>query len=224
MAIRLKDSNTVFYEVFKTGSTFIRRSLDACGIEYENLEPYSYMQKDIGEGLDGQKIEEIGYFRHSPWWAYRYTKNKFCIVRHPITWYESVWKFFHSAQDIRIKLGFFQDLVKEKIIFEQDFNVYIQRIIDEKPGIYTRIIEQFTGPDYSLMSEVLKTETLNEDLYGVLFRLGYPDVVVNPILIFSKANSVDPSEFTFEWDEKQKKKILYLEQEIVKRFYKNYEI
>lgn len=224
MAIKLEDQSVAFYEIFKTGTTFVREALNAANIKYKNMIPLSHFQKDI---LKKPDYEKCGYYRHSPWWAYKYVQTKYCIVRHPIPWYESVWKFFKDFKSCNVQLSYWQRLTitgkqpttlddSEKVI-EPDFNDFIQRIIEKHPAIYTSMVEQFVGSDYSLMNKVIKTETLNQDLYKILVKLGYPKNLIQEIKLMPKIFASKNA--NIEWNPKHKEKILYLEQEIIKRYY-----
>lgn len=225
MTIRLTNTNTAFYEIPKTGSTFIREALTRVNISYELMSPYSYFQSDpppIYE-IGSKDYTNVGYYRHSPWWAYPYIKDKYCIVRHPISWYESFWKFFMSLKPEARFMGFFSDFLLPDNEIENSFSDFINRIINHHPSMYTRMIESFIGPNqYNIMTEILKTENLNNDLIQVLKNLGYDkNYNLNLIHDIDKQNVSD--DYDLIWGNGQKKQILYLEQEVLRRFNYDYE-
>jgi hypothetical protein len=206
MGIKLKQSDTAFFELPKTGTRFVRAALDKCNIEYKELKELSYFSVKNNE----DKIR-----LHSPWWAHKYISNKCCIIRHPISWYESLWKFYTLNTDI-FESEDFTLVFYDTFPFDKNFNVFIDRCIEEFPCMYTRIAEQFFGPNFFIMNKILKTEKLNTDLFAILRDLGYPAEMINPILHMERVNQ---SNVELSWKDNQKEKILYLEQEIVKRFY-----
>ena len=213
MAIRLTDTDCVIYEIPKTGTTFVKKVLEACGI------PFIHDEAPIVRCCP----------RHAPWWCYEPAAKKVCIVRHPVHWYESFYRYHKFGTNVG-RYG----IPLDKLVFEpttwyphrlfwhregefgMPFDVWIERVMLFYPAAYTRIVDAFVGPlGFDAMDEVMRTETLAEDLLSLLSRLGY-DLSGFSVDDVGYANK---SEGEVIWTVHHRDRILQLEQDVIRRFY-----
>lgn len=99
---------------------------------------------------------------------------RFCFVRHPLSWYESWWKYMkglgwndwgtqNSATDWHpnsVLNGLGSD----------DFNEFVWNVVRVRPGYVSELYYSFTKPGIGFIG---KTETLRDDLCYVLDYLGH---------------------------------------------------
>lgn len=204
MAIELIKANAVFYEIPKTGTTFMREALTSLGVAWRDA-PH------IAGVCPRHSLPQhyLGNF------AYR-----FCSVRHPLTWYES---YFHNH--VREKR-------KKAVVFSpgtwywhaalgeetgEDFNAWMRWCVEHEPAFVTRVYEAFCGPfGRNELDCALRREDLAAGLARVLRELGYGDFHEE----LRKFPPVNRSEsLPAAWDESIKSRVLELERPAIERFY-----
>jgi len=108
------------------------------------------------------------------------TTYKFCVVRNPVDWYISYWRFMKdlnwstlAPQRKRTRFGFKYDqwhpLVPLEEYVHEDFNIFINRVIQNKPGFLSRLYASYTHS--SAIDRVLKQESLITDLKATFDHL-----------------------------------------------------
>ena len=148
--------NALMIHLPKTGGSFLReviRKFDPTAKEYK--------QQGIHRKLDIVKKE----------YDHNFT---FSIVRHPISWYESAWKHIKSVNHRNDKWGNrdphpLSDLDK---VFDKNFSTFIDNVIREMPGYYSKALEEYLGKDFNEVDFIAKTETLYDDAAKLLDILG----------------------------------------------------
>jgi hypothetical protein len=106
---------------------------------------------------------------------------KFAFIRHPVTWYQSAWRYMESIQwknfiknenQSRFFLKYDTWHPFEKLYDAKSSNVneFIKNLIDEMPGFYTHLIYAYTG--INSINYIGKQENLIDDLKNVLTHLG----------------------------------------------------
>ena len=191
--------NALMIHLPKTGGSFLREVI-------KKFEPTAkeYKQNGIHGKLEVVKKE----YEHD---------FTFSIVRHPISWYESAWKHIKSVTISGIGWGNrdphpLSDLDK---IFDKDFSKFIDNVIREMPGYYSKALEEYLGKDFAEVDFVAKTETLYDDSAKLLDKLG----IKYNIDIIRKSQKFQRSDKTINWKEGQKENILQLESKVIEKFY-----
>jgi hypothetical protein len=107
------------------------------------------------------------------------------FVRHPIAYYESVWKWL--TNNIAPRNNRFRRMLRywrwhpfksAAFYYSDDFNIWVQRMIDSDPMWYTRMVENYVGPPGGEFVDFIgRTETLQSDLIQALTVMGCENLV-----------------------------------------------
>ncbi len=136
---------------------------------------------------------------------------RFCFVRHPLSWYESWWKYmkgrsWHDWGTQNSSTDWHPNAILNGL-GSDSFNEFVWNVVKVRPGYVSELFFSYTKPGIGFIG---KTENLREDLRYVLDRLGHP---YDKNTIFdSKASNVskiDASEI--QWDHDLKQVVMRLE-------------
>jgi hypothetical protein len=202
MAIRILPSNALFLHIPKTGGTWVGQALAHCGVALEQAET----------------IAGVTY-RHPVLPMVQLTHPfVFTFVRHPLSWYESWWKFMAGIWPI-FEPGVWhpqRDLEKCR---SDDFSEFIRLCIEHEPGYVSRMYEWYIGPPgHEFVNFIGRHESLVEDLVRVLLLLGHQ---------FDERalQNHQPENVSLKrcgepiWDSRLKRRLLELEAPAIRRFY-----
>ena len=179
------DRDCAFLHIPKTGGTFVASILDVKG-------------------------ESKGH-KHLP--LLDRSLTAFCFVRHPVSWYESYWRWLRGFSG---RGGDFQNRPGHPLgpisgCWRGDFNETIAKCIEQSPGFLSSMFHTYTKD----CAYVGQQEYLRRDLGSILIDLGLP--LPGNILTAPAQNIGEPAEV--RWDEGLKREILNLEWEIVEKYY-----
>lgn len=225
MASLLK-CGAVFLHVPKTGGSWVRDTLKACGLLADDQPDYhvhadmlrvmnkSFFQRDSQTMayLFGRRMEKI--FRPMGLFRSRVEEPEldaftFCFVRHPLRWYESVWragsrsgvytmtedqlqKFVATQRDPRMRE--WHPFNEIRPCYREDFNAMMREINRQCPGYVSRIFSAYTT---SRIDFVGKQESLADDLVRVLQQL---NVNFDETRLREKENVNVSPQRQIEWD------------------------
>jgi hypothetical protein len=142
---------TRFLHVPKTGGTWVWGALVAAGVEIEVL------------GLPPPDART----NH---WGLRETEDyddRFTIafVRHPLDWWRSLWAWrMRDGWDPRSKM--------DSIAGSEDFNTFIERIVEHFPGHLETLFARYIGPPSRPITFIGRYEALVDDLARALREAG----------------------------------------------------
>ncbi|MEP0956670.1 sulfotransferase family protein [Leptolyngbya sp. FACHB-1515] len=143
----------------------------------------------------------------------------FTFVRHPLTWYESWWKFqtWLNWKDHEPGVWHPQKILER--CESNDFSKFIRLCIQLEPAYVTRMYEWYIGPpEGEFVDFVGRYEHLTDDLIQIL-RLRSVEFDEAILRAYAPANvSLSPLGKPV-WDEALKAQILELEAPVIKRFY-----
>jgi len=202
VAIFLPQSKSVFYEIPKTGTSFVRNFLLTQKIKFEEMFPIRNSCQ-----------------RHSPWYCYDLTgvDHTFASIRYPMNWYVSYWRFHRPTEDIGFEPTRFyihRPLHLQGKVLGKDFNEWMQMVMDTEPAFYTRMVEQFLGPEgCPQVTDIIRLENIESELRDVLEKLGY-----------SLTDKTTEKKNSSIWEmpairQSIHRELSWLEQKTVKRFY-----
>lgn len=167
MALFLPELNALFIHIPKCGGTWVKETLAASGIKCEPAR---------GPGAHGLPMS----YDHPG-------ARKFCFVRHPWPWYESVWRGLHTSWPDRREVA---PLHREKtwspirfstyLLSARTFPGFIQAVIEEQPAFCSRMFEWYIGPPgFPLVDYVGCCEDAAHDLQTILGWLGWRGILAS---------------------------------------------
>ena len=220
MSIRLKDDSE-FLHIPKTGGEWVTKVLQQNDL-IEEMSYHKHLDYDLNlfrSRLPTGKKWIIHETRNAParfrslLSLKRKTKQpfRFCFVRHPLSWYESWWKYMNGrGWNTWGATNSTSDWHPCSILNElgsDDFNTFVRNVIEARPGYVSELYFSFTKPGISFIG---KTENLARDLTDVLSRLGF---AINSESV-SKIEAVNVSKSPSSavvWDEELRRAVLMLE-------------
>ena len=198
------NSGAIFLHVPKTGGSWVRAVLEELDLaDYElghahgDMDHVSFYAK-FASGRQYLKYlirkKLLGQIRRTPEESY----YRFCFVRHPVSWYESWWRY--NADRGWPEWGDRGDVTRWHPnadlngLGADEFNAYVRRVIGRYPGYVTDLFGGYTKScDF-----VGKQENLVTDLVAVLAHLGVA-VDEQKLRSITRSNTSD-SEREVEWD------------------------
>lgn len=152
--------------------------------------------------------------------AYR-TRWRFAFVRHPLSYYRSVWKWIAFAQPKPIKRAwrwhphlFAARIYKPGMPYAE----WLETLLDWEPSWCTRLFESYVGPPGGEFVHFIgRTETLTEDFVTVVRKMGYgDDDVIEAVRNTPRANVI---EMEAPLPDALRDRILHEDRAIIARFW-----
>ncbi len=142
------------------------------------------------------------------------------FVRHPLPYYESVWKWISVSNRMRKQWTWHPHLQAIKVHSRTvGFDEWVSSMLDLHPLWYTRLVEQYVGPSGGEFCDWIgRTETLSTDFLQLLSDFGYDllDEKRTEIVNIPKSNTRSQ---TVEWDDDLRGRVLITERDVIERFY-----
>ena len=192
MALLLKGGG-VFLHVPKTGGNWVTTVLKEAGL----------VQRDFGyhKHLDWHRTAECSglqpfwkRFLPSCFWSDMRAAYTFCFVRHPLSWYESWWRYMSQP---KVRWKNFEDEKNHRYwhpnaflngLGDTDFCSFVSNVQAKRPGYVSEMFSWFAHPSIGMVG---KQESLREDLVRALhmqnlnfdeqFFMDYPAVGVSQV-------------------------------------------
>ena len=218
--------NAVFLHVPKTGGTFLRFFFER---ERMKLINFGYEHADMERALHSFKYYPANALKTS----FLIGKNiddkvknsfKFCFVRNPYNWYESYWRFMMDYQwndfatlrnknKLGIKVDNWNPFSTLLPFANDDFNLFIKNVINNKPEFLTDLFNRYADPKH--INYVGRYENLMDDVENIFNTLHVK---------FNKQHFANQEKFNFSktakpvWNETIKTQLYESEIEVFKRF------
>lgn len=212
MAVLLR-GGAVFLHIPKTGGTWITEVLKHCGLVDCLL---CHKHADVFRVLYGswlpQGIDSVGV-PNPPMPSTEVDASAcfFCFVRHPLSWYESWWRYmtdhgWPARGKEKDKLRWHPNSVLNSLA-DNDFNSFVRKVIKVRPGYVTELYSSYT---YDCVRFIGKQEKLADDLVAILRNLGLP-FDEQEIREYKHRNVSMTSPQRATWDPGLRKEVLRLE-------------
>ncbi len=202
MSTHLIQANALFLHIPKTGGTWVEEALKACGIATEYapaLDTVSWRHP-----LRGHLTQSFRF--------------AFTFVRHPLSWYESWWKF-----QARVWTRYEPEVWHPQRVLERcaadDFSTFVRLCLEHEPAYVSRLYEWYIGPPgLEFVDLICRYENLADDLVRVLRLLGYD---FDEAALRGQAPANVSRKYAGEpvWDPELRRCVLEVEAPAIRRFY-----
>ncbi len=225
MGVLLK-CGAVFLHVPKTGGSWVENALDAIGQTHRRL---CYKHADMTRVMHHEKFEKVK-LRHV-WKRWRQDRRaglrvsrsshapyRFCFVRHPLTWYESWWRFLESRNWRTFgREGFAEQWHPNSPLNglgDHDFNQFVWNVVRSRPGYVTELYSRYTEERIDFIG---KQETLVDDFVHVMKQLNV-DFDEEMVRNLPRENVSAGSEKGVTWDPELRALVTRLEYSALVRY------
>ena len=154
----------------------------------------------------------------------------FATVRHPLTWYESWWRYVQSPKvkdrpetldeqgrpnfDTWIGEGVWHPLRRIAHCHDSSFSTFIDNVISDQPGFVTNMYEEYLGSHQSTstVDHIIKMEDLHASFSALCRSYGWKVPTV------TKHENQSLQSLTTDWSSAQIEKMQSLESDALQRF------
>lgn len=223
MSLRLIDGSD-FLHIPKTGGSWVTKVLEANGLVARHV---GHMHANSDMNLVGDRAGSAGdLLRVCGQLAARKIRKKlrlrfydpdereffsFCFVRHPLSWYESWWKYMTGRGwndwGQENSLRHWHPNVALNGLGDADFNTFVSNCVRVRPGYVSELFFSFAKPGISFIG---RTENLVDDLVYVLDFLGL-EVDAATIRQTARVNVSPRTTAAIEWDPDLRRTVMQLE-------------
>lgn len=152
-------------------------------------------------------------------------ESSFAFVRHPVAYYESVWKWLdRSPKGLRMRKSWtWHPFLPASRQFEEcrggDFNDWVFLMLQKEPMWVTRLVRSYVGPEGGeFCSFIGRAESLEDDFLSAIRSFGFPigEDDVSRVRFLGPRNGIP---MQVEWSKDLKEKVLESERIVIRRFY-----
>lgn len=205
------EHSVVFLHAPKTGGMFVVNSLESAGL-------FPRPVRSPGAHVRHALLEQLNDDR------YRWNRA-FAFVRHPVPWYESLWKFVNTpgaSLDFG-RPGEWHPFKELPLVPGVPFDQFVAAIIASRPGFLTAMLEAYIGPPGApRVQAVGRCEELPGSLIGCLEKLDVSlDVRQRQTITRCKPVNVSRCQLGVPvWPASLKRDVLHLERAVIERWYR----
>jgi len=212
MARYLPDTKTLIQHIPRCAGTFVEKAIEAADIKFVRWvsKQASWLPK---------KHSMLNHYHRN---QMARVENVAAFVRHPITYYESVFKWLTRMKGKHKGMHDHWRWHPHKTAdhwYEEangHFDDWVWLILRKEPMWYTRMIEQYVGPDGGEFCDFIgRTESVAADLADLLTHLGY-SFKPHAFASVERKNAIVSD---LVWKGSLKDDVLAVERLVVERFY-----
>lgn len=192
--------HSTFYHLPRTSGTWVRKVLFSGAVAGNMTMLNRYLKGGRDTFLNR---------KHLPPSVIKPENFSFAFVRHPLDWYQSVWKY-------RTRFGEWQAKNNCKLTEKcgrNDFRKFIDAVIKNHPeGYYTKIVEEFAMVDF-----MGRQESLADDLIKALTIAGekFDEEAIRNYRRAHVSRNIELS-----YTPEQKEKLLKIEKKVIDTYYR----
>lgn len=212
MARLLRKHGVLYQHIPRTGGSWIEQAIHATGVDVAR-----WIQKSPAWLPHKHSLLSHYYTDSMPQVRFVWT-----VIRHPIAYYESVWKWMRQRTRLRqvIRRWDWHPHAAAAKWTQPDFDDWVFLMLKHEPMWYTRLIEQYVGPAGGEFVDFIgRTETLLPDFVAAMVAFGYGEELAEAresIEAIGRPNAIDRS---IEWSPELKAEVLESERLVIDRFY-----
>lgn len=172
MSLYLQDSRSIFVHIPKCGGTWVNRVIREFELKHTTISP----AMNCGA-------------KHAPLWVVRGDyKNAFTMIRHPLSWYQSWYKFQVQHRWKKWEPGNWHPQRELECCEADTFADFIGAVVCRVPGYLSRLYETYI-PSTAHNYRVSVTERLAPSLIACLPGL---DTAQQSVILRHKRENVSP--------------------------------
>ncbi len=180
-----------FLHVPKTGGSWVKKAIEAAGIDCKPFSPGGNHHPGLGECPCPDKF-------------------KFAFVRHPLGLYRSYWQY-------KMTYGWDLHNVIDQRCRSDDFHTFVASVLTQMPGIYGQSLLEFVGSEVHPIDFIGKYENLVEDLIRAL-QLAGEQFDAAAIRALPPYNVSDKRSFPANFTPELEAAVLQSEADVLRRF------
>ena len=174
MSIFLPEKQVLFLHIPRTGGSWVDAAMNKAKIPVEKW-------TRVGPWYRPRKHTILLHYQLNLLEKIHYV---FCFVRHPVSYYVSLWRFYariapwNGERLKKYKEELPPRATDEAVLrWKPDFNQWLDEVLEEEPGWVTRWYEQFIGPKRGEFCHYIgRQETLEDDFSEVMDIIGYGEI------------------------------------------------
>lgn len=211
----LWDSRLLFLHIPRTGGTWIEQALVDLRIRHStwaNRQAVGICKK---HSLLGQQ-----HFSHLKrvWYVAAF-------VRHPADYYAATWRWIAGVRPSRrpwmLEVFEWHPLHCAIRQFDDDFDVFVERMLNNHAGWVTRLFDQYVGPEGGEFADWIgRQETLSRDFIQLIGTFSHPGLMQKKTRAILESDRQNVGKITsVKWDPGLRVAVEYVEREAIQRFY-----
>ena len=219
MARFLLEQGVLFQHIPRTGGTWIEKAIDCCGIKRKGW---------FGKNLQcfPRKHSLLGHYHRC---HLAKVNTVVAFVRHPISYYESVWKWLMDNRNHPLTrswwtwhphlsaMRWFRAVGSKS---PGSFDDWVYMMTTKEPMWCTRLFEAYVGPPGGeIVDWIGRTETLTDDFRSFMTEVGYGEEVESNWQEVTDLGCVNAGTAKPLWSPDMKSRVLESERSIIDRFY-----
>ena len=214
MARFLNRKGLLIQHIPRTGGTWVEEIICHCRVPH-----YRWLQ--VQPDYLPSKHCALSHYNRD---AMVQVKMTAAFVRHPISYYESCykWMYFAETKLMRYRWKWHPHMAAARWFKAApvNFNDWVYLMLEKEPCWYTRLIEMYVGPPGGEFIDYIgRTESLRQDFINLMIMVGYVGVVEKNKEFIMSAPKANTRELEIEWDHSLRDRVEKTEFLITERFY-----